>query len=100
MPYVHEPTGAVPLWVPWSSLRRSSCTCSGGRCQPLIRPNELLQEGKYGMLVEKTEEGIANGLEKAIMEDDQLRKQTLDAQERARLFAPDVVLKQIEKILE
>ena len=35
MPCVHGPTGAVPLWVLWSP-RRSSCTCSVGRCQSPI----------------------------------------------------------------
>lgn len=69
-----------------------STYCSG--------PNELLQEGKYGMLVENMEDAIANGLEKAIEDYDRLIKQTHEAQKRILSFASDVVLKQIGKVLE
>ena len=68
-----------------------STYCSG--------PNELLQDGKYGMLVENSEEGLYMGLKSAL----NMPKKNVCievAQERIKDFLPQMIIRQIEVLLD
>ena len=69
-----------------------STYCSG--------PNELLQEGKYGMLVENSEDGLYTGIENAITNMDRMKNYAKDAQIRIQDFAPQTIIKEVESILQ
>ena len=69
-----------------------STYCSG--------PNELLQEGKYGVLVENSEEGLCRGIEDALSNMDQMRDYAKAAQIRIQNFAPQAIIKEVESILQ
>ena len=69
-----------------------STYCSG--------PNELLQEGKYGMLVENSEGGLYQGI-KTLLNDqtklDKLREMVLSGE---KMFSVDETMHHIEQLLE
>lgn len=68
-----------------------STYCSG--------PNELLGDGKYGLLVDNTENGLLKGLEKAISEKKMMEEYANKAKMRLAEFAPINIINQIEEIL-
>ena len=68
-----------------------STYCSG--------PNELLQEGKYGMLVENSEEGVFHGIEIALKNLNQMNDYVGAAQDRISEFIPCAVMNKIEQLL-
>jgi len=68
-----------------------STYCSG--------PNELLEEGKYGMLVDNSEESLYLGLEKAITNMDQMKDYVKAAQIRIQDFSPQAIIQKVESLL-
>lgn len=69
-----------------------STYCSG--------PNELLQEGKYGMLVENSEKGLYAGLVNALNDMERMRDYAKAAQERIYDFIPSQIINQIESLID
>ena len=69
-----------------------STYCSG--------PNELLQDGKYGMLVENSEEGLYRGIEDAVANMDRMKDYAKAAQIRIQDFAPQTIIKEVESIFQ
>lgn len=69
-----------------------STYCSG--------PNELLQEGKYGMLVENSEKGLYAGLVNALNEMERMRDYAKAAQEQIYDFIPSQIINQIESLMD
>lgn len=69
-----------------------STYCSG--------PNELLQKGKYGMLVENSEEGLLEGLTNALNDMERMRDYTKAGQGRIRDFLPSRIIIQIESLMD
>ena len=68
-----------------------STYCSG--------PNELLQDGKYGMLVENSEEGLYRGLKSAL--NMPKKNDCIEiAQVRIKDFLPQMIIRQIEVLLD
>ena len=63
-------------------------------------PREILDNGKYGMLVENTEEGLLNGLRKLCDDPELLKKYKVMTTSRIGFFDDDKVLKQITDIFE
>ena len=63
-------------------------------------PNELLQDGKYGMLVENSEEGLYRGIEDAVTNMDRMKDYAKVAQIRIQDFAPQTIIKEVESILQ
>ena len=68
-----------------------STYCSG--------PNELLEEGKYGMLVDNSEESLYLGLKKAITNMDQMKDYVKAAQIRIQDFSPQAIIQKVESLL-
>lgn len=69
-----------------------STYCSG--------PNELLQDGKFGKLVENSEEGLYRGIEEAITNMDRMKDYAKAAQIKIQDFAPQTIIKEVESILQ
>lgn len=69
-----------------------STYCSG--------PNELLQEGKCGILVENSEIGIYLGLKNALQNKDQMIDYVEAAREKVYGLSPTIIIKQIEVLLD
>ena len=69
-----------------------STYCSG--------PNELLQEGKFGMLVENSEEGLYAGLVNALNDMEPMRNYAKDAREQIQDFIPSQIINQIESLMD
>lgn len=69
-----------------------STYCSG--------PNELLQDGKYGMLVENSEEGLFRGIEDALTNMDRMKDYAKAAQIRIQDYAPQTIIKEVESMLQ
>lgn len=69
-----------------------STYCSG--------PNELLQDGKYGILVENSEEGLFKGLEGALADIEHMNDYTKAAKKRIQDFAPQTIIKKVEMMLD
>ncbi len=78
---------AMTLGVPVVS------TCCMGPC-------ELLQEGKCGMLVDNSEEGLYTGLNSALNNMSKLNDYVEIAQERIKVFIPQTVIGQIELLID
>lgn len=68
-----------------------STYCSG--------PNELLEEGKFGILVENSEEGLLNGIQGAINDKKIMGEYANKAKTRLIEFAPSNVIKKINELL-
>ena len=58
-------------------------------------PNEILDYGKYGMIVENSEEGLYNGLKQLVENLDLLKEYKEKALQRQDFFDEDKILKQI-----
>ena len=69
-----------------------STYCSG--------PNELLQEGKFGMLVENSEEGLYAGLVNALNNMEIMRDYAKVARGRMRDLIPSQVVNKIESLMD
>ena len=69
-----------------------STYCSG--------PNELLEEGKYGMLVENSECGLYLGLKDALTNTERMKMYISAAQDRLHEFVPQNIIKEIELIID
>ncbi len=68
-----------------------STYCSG--------PNELLEEGKYGLMVENSELGLMDGLEKALNNRGKMKEFSIWAMKSISKFAPNNIIRQIEYTL-
>lgn len=68
-----------------------STYCSG--------PNELLEEGKCGMLVDNSEDGLYLGLKEALANMEQMNKYIPSAQDRLQDFVPQNIIKKIELLI-
>jgi glycosyltransferase involved in cell wall biosynthesis len=62
-------------------------------------PNEILDQGKYGMIVENSEEGLYNGLRQLEKSPDLLWNYRIKAQQRETFFDEDRILKQIYSLI-
>jgi len=69
-----------------------STYCSG--------PNELLQKGKCGMLVDNSENGIYHGLENVLLNKEQMADCIEAAREKIFGFSPTIIINQIEALLD
>ena len=69
-----------------------STYCSG--------PNELLQEGKYGLLVENSEDGLYAGLVNAVNNMEIMRDYAKVARGRMRDLIPSQVVNKIESLMD
>ena len=69
-----------------------STYCSG--------PNELLQEGKYGLLVENSEEGLYQGIKKLLDDHSELDRLGEMALSRGNMLGVDETMHRIENLLE
>ena len=69
-----------------------STYCSG--------PNELLQEGKCGMLVENTEEALYVGIRTVLKDMTWMDSYVRVARERVQRLAPHIIIKQIERLID
>ena len=69
-----------------------STYCSG--------PNELLQEGKFGMLVENSEEGLYQGLKFLLDDQTELDRLGELALSRGKMLGVNETMHHIEQILE
>ena len=69
-----------------------STYCSG--------PNELLQDGRFGMLVENSEEGMYRGIEDALINMDRMKDYAKAARERIHDFIPSQIIIQIESLMD
>ena len=69
-----------------------STYCSG--------PNELLEEGKCGMLVDNSEDGLYLGLKEALANMEQMNKYIPSAQDRLQDFVPQNIIKKIELLID
>jgi len=65
-----------------------------------LGPKELLQYGKYGMLVDNSEDGIYCGLKNAINNMSVLNENIKSAQDRILEFSPKEILNKIESMLD
>ena len=63
-------------------------------------PNEILDHGQYGMIVENSEEGLYNGLVRFIEKPDLLKEYKEKALQRQDFFDEDKILKQITNLFE
>lgn len=61
-------------------------------------PNEILDEGKYGMLVENSEFGLREGIRKMIQKPDLLEHYRKMGKERIPFFSEETILNQIENL--
>ncbi len=61
-------------------------------------PNEILDNGKYGMIVENSEQGLLAGLEKLATDNELLAKYKEKANERMPFFDEEKIVKQIEEL--
>lgn len=62
-------------------------------------PAEILNDGKYGMLVENTTEGIYQGMKRFLDFPELVLEYQQKAKERMPFFEPDTIVKQIEEVL-
>jgi glycosyltransferase involved in cell wall biosynthesis len=69
-----------------------STRCSG--------PVELLDNGKYGMIVENSEEGLYKGVKQLLLSKDERRKYELLSGQRKSFFNIDKIMFQIEDLIE
>ena len=69
-----------------------STYCSG--------PNELLQEGKYGMLVENSEDGLYQGIKSLIDDHSELDRLGELALSRGKMLGVDETIHRVEEMLE
>lgn len=58
-------------------------------------PNEILDHGKYGLIVENSEEGLYNGIKKVLDNPDLLSQYRKKAKERKEFFNENKIIKQI-----
>lgn len=63
-------------------------------------PNEILDYGKYGMIVENSEEGLYNGLKLFAENPDLLKEYKEKALQRLDFFDEDRIIKQITELFE
>lgn len=63
-------------------------------------PLELLDNGKYGMIVENSNKGLQNGIETLVTDKNLLKKYKSTALERKDFFNVNTCIKQFEKIFE
>ena len=63
-------------------------------------PREILEGGRYGMLVENSEEGLLNGLRQLYDDPDLLKEYKIMTTRRISFFDDDKILKQITDIFE
>ena len=63
-------------------------------------PTEILEDGKYGKIVENSEEGIYNGIKELLGAPDLLKQYQSKTQERAAFFDADEIVKQIIALFE
>lgn len=61
-------------------------------------PNEILDHGKYGMIVENSEEGLYNGLRQFVDSQDLLKKYKEKAMNRYAFFDEDPIMRQVWKL--
>ena len=69
-----------------------STYCSG--------PNELLKEGECGMLIENSENGLYLGLKEALENIEQMKQYVPTALDRLQEFAPQNIIKEIERLID
>ena len=69
-----------------------STYCSG--------PNELLKEGECGMLIENSENGLYLGLKEALENLEQMKQYVPTALDRLQEFAPQNIIKEIERLID
>ena len=69
-----------------------STYCSG--------PNELLQEGKYGVLVENTEEALYVGIKTVLKDMTKMDNYVGAAREWIQRFVPPIIIKEIERQID
>lgn len=69
-----------------------STYCSG--------PNELLQEGNYGLLVDNSEDGLYVGLVNALNDVQRMRDYAKAARRRIQNFIPSQIIDQIDLIID
>ena len=69
-----------------------STYCSG--------PNELLQEGKYGMLVDNSEEGLFQGIKTLLNDQTKLEKLRKLALSRGYMFSVDDTMRRLELLFD
>lgn len=62
-------------------------------------PIELLEDGKYGMIVENSEEGIFNGINKLVNNKDKLLYYSEKTKERIQFFNYKKIIQDIESLL-
>ena len=62
-------------------------------------PNELLDFGKYGMLVENTEQGLYEGLNELINDSMILENMKKSSLERSKSFGVNRTIKAVESLL-
>lgn len=61
-------------------------------------PNEILDNGKFGMIVENSEEGLYNGLKELCDNPDLLQKYKDKALQRQDFFSEEKILRQISRL--
>ena len=64
-----------------------------------VGPRELLDNGKYGILVENTTDGIYKGMREVLTEREKYVWCCERAKERAGYFESDIILDEIEKLI-
>lgn len=69
-----------------------STYCSG--------PNELLHEGKYGLLVENSEEGLFQGIKILLDDPTKLKELRMSSLSRGGMFDTDEAMRRIEQMFE
>lgn len=63
-------------------------------------PCELVENGKYGILVENSEKGIFEGLSKVLSDDNLLRAYKLQSRKRSPVFDIDENMQKLEQLLD
>ena len=63
-------------------------------------PDEILDQGKYGMIVENSELGIYRGLKELYSDPQLLQEYRTRAQQRMDFFDEDKIYRQIEDVIE
>ena len=61
-------------------------------------PNEILDNGKYGMIVENSEDGLYNGIKELLEQPEKLEYYRKKAKERMDFFNEERITKQIEEL--
>ncbi len=61
-------------------------------------PNEILDNGKYGMIVENSEEGLKNGIRELVLNPEKLAHYREMAAQRMPFFEESILLQQIENL--